>query len=139
MYMCPGGNVVHPREVADRLETRYTTSLEKERSVKNLMQTLQSTFKTIYTSKLKDNSASGDAGHGSFTPEEARSHALASGKLPSELVTALISLHQVQQRIKHHQTSFSTEVGGVLAGGIDLGPHPCSYISLQSCPQCMCR
>jgi hypothetical protein len=115
---------VHPKEIAERLRRRYSSSTEKERCVKNLLLHLQGTFRTIYTCKLKDTTASGDAGQGTLTPDEARKSALASGKLPCELVTALIGLDDVQRRTKHHQTTFSTEVGGVLTKGMDSGVGP---------------
>jgi hypothetical protein len=133
VYTYSGGNVVEPREVADRMQAKYISSTDKERCVKNMLQNLQGTFRTIYTSKLKDNTASVDAGQGTLTPDEARAHALASGKLPSELVTALIQLHEVQKRTKHHQSTFSTEVGGVLAMGVESGVRPGSNLSLRRC------
>jgi hypothetical protein len=150
-YRESGSRVVHPKDVVERMAKR--SPLERERSVKNILQHLQGPFKSIYTSHLKDNTASGDAGQGTMTPEEARRHALESGKLPSELVDALIGLHQVEFRMKHLQTSFSTEVGGVLAKGAESGVHPCQLYALPEvglqvvhtamasfrCCQCSCN
>jgi hypothetical protein len=44
-----------------------------------------------------------------------------SGKLPGDLLTALISLRQVQNCMKHVQKAYSSEVGGVLTKGTDSG------------------
>jgi hypothetical protein len=73
VYTDPGARPVQPKEFVEQLEKRYSTATEKERCVKNLLTHLQGTFKTIYTSKLKANTASGDAGQGTMTPDEARS------------------------------------------------------------------
>lgn len=69
-------------------------------------------FQREFEAKVKDTSASGDAGHGGASPDEAKAAAAASGAFTDAVLEALVQLWQLKRKIRHKQPATTVGLPG---------------------------